>query len=177
MLAMTQCSCHREERGDLAFPKLANIKERLLRRLAMTILLSSRGTKRSRFSRAGKQRKERLPRFARNDKTLQARNDKNTPTHNSQKRDCRAALAMTKDCRLATPQGGFDKIQPRFAHDDKNTADSKQPKERLLRRLAMTDKRCHREVRSDLALNCHCERSAAISHLTVIASGARQSRT
>jgi len=39
----------REERGDLA-------------------LLSSRGTWRSRSSRAGKQTKERLPRFARNDK-------------------------------------------------------------------------------------------------------------
>ena len=136
----------------------------------MTILLSSRGTWRSRLSSAGKRIKERLlrrlamtqcscqsslggregrgglafPRRANREKrdcraslamTKHCRlaMTKTRPTHNSQKRDCRAALAMTKDCRLATPQGGFDKIQPRFAHDDKNTADSQQPEERLPR--------------------------------------------
>ena len=68
--------CHREERSDLAFSELANRQKRdcdaknsvnaPLR--GREVALSSRGTWRSRLSGAGGQRKERLPRYARNDK-------------------------------------------------------------------------------------------------------------
>ena len=66
--------------------------------LAMTILLSSRGTWRSRLSGAGKQSKERLPRCARNDKNIMSsRGTKRSRLchEDNKKKDCRAALAMT----------------------------------------------------------------------------------
>ena len=106
-----KCSCHREERSNLAFPQPANREKRDCfagsqpRKGALTgiyratlasmchrearsdigchLFLSLRGTKQSRLSTASKQKKERLPRCARNDRINHA--------------------------TLATPQGGFDK--------------------------------------------------------------------
>ena len=62
------------------------------------VIMSSQGTKRSRFSTDGEERKERLPRYAR--LGLSSRGTKRSrfsTDGNSQKRDCRAALAMTKN--------------------------------------------------------------------------------
>ena len=62
-------------------------------------IMSSRGTKRSRLSGAGEQSKARLPRCARNDKCSchrEERGDLGSPgLVEPEKRDCRAALAMT----------------------------------------------------------------------------------
>ena len=96
-------------------------------------LLSLRGTKQSRLSLADKQIKERLPRFARNDRMChrEERGDLAFPkSAKRQKRDCRASLA--------TPQGGFDKNQSRFARNDRINHAS----------LVLV---CHCEVRSNLA--------------------------
>ena len=102
-------SCHREERSDLGCEGLTNIEWRDCRApLAMTVggaryepisplfsviarhYLSSRGTKRSRLNSADKQRRERLPRSARNDsRGREERGDLSCEgLTNSQKRDC-----------------------------------------------------------------------------------------
>ena len=110
--------CHREERGDLDCSGLANNQKRdcfvgnsvIARYVAILVvrrwqtgkreiasqgILSSRGTKRSRLSRAGKQPKERLRR--REFCHREERGDLGcSGLANNQKRDCRASLAMTR---------------------------------------------------------------------------------
>ena len=95
--------CHREERSDLAFHVLANRQKRDCRAsLAMTRCVIARDEAIS-VVRDGGQRKERLPRYARNDKMChrEGRSDLAfSELANSKKRDCRASLAMTR-CVIA----------------------------------------------------------------------------
>ena len=120
-LAMTLILCHREGRSDLAcHPFLSKhpmgitrnnsviasvawqnvVIASVARQSRLSALpLSSRGTKRSRFFMAGRTRKERLLRRLAMTVILchrEGRSDLGCPgLANNQKRDCRAALAMT----------------------------------------------------------------------------------
>ena len=107
------------------------------------VALSSRGTWRSRLFRDGKRTKARLPRCARNDKTM-ARSDLGcSGMVNREKRDCDAGNSVNAPLR-----GREVALSSRGTKRSRLFRAGKQQKERLLRRLASI---CHREARSDLA--------------------------
>ena len=93
--------CHRERSVAISvFYRLRTEKREIASQARNDrIVLSSRGTWRSRLSGAGGQRKERLPRYARNDKKYnrEGRSDLGcSGMANREKRDCHATLAMTR---------------------------------------------------------------------------------
>jgi hypothetical protein len=94
-----EASCHREARRDLVFIGTANREREIA---ALQSILSSRGTTRSRLYWDGKQKKKSLPRFRASCHREARRDLVFIGTANREKRDCRAALAMTK--RLASSQ-------------------------------------------------------------------------
>jgi len=193
--------CHREGRSDLAFPEQANREKRdcfagsplcvIARNVAISpfrsrqtekreiasqahLYVSSRGTKRSRLSGAGKQRKERLLRRLASMCHREERSDLAFPEQaNREKRDCFAGsplCVIARNVAISVVQGwqtekreiasqARNDKKTRYARNDKIILSSRgtkrsrlfregKAKARLLRRLASM---CHREGRSDLA--------------------------
>ena len=133
------------------------------------LYVSSRGTWRSRLSGAGKQRKERLLRRLASMCHREERGDLAFPEQaNREKRDCFTGSPLSViarneaispfDCqqtdkREIASQARNDSniVSSRAQRGDLSFQRWPTPKERLLRRLAMTKLSCHREERSDLA--------------------------
>ena len=94
--------------------------------------MSSRGTKRSRLSSAGQNRKERLPRCARNDKTREARDDKK---RRNDKKVSRTGKREIATLRSQPPIGGFDRntLSSRGMKRSRLSSASQNRKERLPR--------------------------------------------
>ena len=102
-------SCHQEGRSDLAFPVLRSNKNERLPRCARLLVIA---------------RDEAISPFLSCDQT--------------NKRDCHAALAMTK-LRVATPRGCLDKIQerlPRCARNDSGLSSRGTKRSRLFERAS-----------------------------------------
>ncbi len=150
-------SCHREERCDLGFTGLANREKRDCH--AALAFLSSRGTKRSRLPAANKQRKERLPRYAR--LLVIARYEAISVVQGWQTEKREIASQACNDRIIVIANVGFchrersvailglrswqtekERLLRRLAmttgQRSRSSGDGKQRKERLLRRLAMT---------------------------------------
>ena len=125
--------CHREERSDLAFPELANREKRDCR----AALALGCHRERSAMCPLGMAISPVLSwQTDKGEIASQARNDKMGEIA-SQARTARSVIASVAQCALWVWRSRLSRA-------------GKRTKERLLRRLAMTDERCHREVRSDI---------------------------
>ena len=157
--------CHREGRSDLAFLSGQANKRDCHAALEMTAGCHREGRSDLAFL-SGQAKKERLPRCARNDSRVIARDEAISPfpsCDQTKMRDCRAALASlssrgTKRSRLSRPAINQKERLPRYARNDRRVIardeaispfpSCDQTKKRDCHASSLF---CHREGRSDLA--------------------------